>query len=213
MQRLTWIGTLFVSLVLTACGASGAEGTGTMAGMDHTPMPMATAGAQGMTDGMMGMDHGTMPMGTATADLPYDARFIDSMIVHHQGAIAMANDALQQGERSEIKDLAATIINAQEAEIAQMRAWRTLWYPDLADTGGMGMSMGEMMIRTDASTPFDQRFLEAMIPHHQGAIDMAKDAQQTAEHQELKTLADTIIADQEREIAQMQQWLKDWYGR
>lgn len=189
--------------------AAPAATTSGMAGMDHGSM--ATAAPAATAGGMAGMDHGNMPMGNSNA--PYDAQFIDSMIIHHQGAIDMANQALKEGQRQEIKDLAANIIKAQEAEIAQMRAWRTQWYPNLADTGGTGMAMGDMAISSDTSKPFDQRFIEAMIPHHQGAIAMAKDAQQKAERQEIKTLAGNIIADQEKEIAQMQQWLKDWFGQ
>lgn len=200
-------GLLFAALLLSACGAAQTGGTGSTPvvsnGTVATAVPAATA------DAMAGMDHGSVPMGDAS----YDAQFIDSMIMHHQGAIEMANQALKEGERQEIKDLAANIIKAQEAEIAQMQDWRKQWYPDLADTGGMGMSMGEMMVSTDTSKPFDQRFIASMIPHHQSAVEMARDAQGKAEHAEIKTLAGNIITDQEREIAQMQQWLKDWFGK
>jgi uncharacterized protein (DUF305 family) len=144
---------------------------------------------------------------------PYDAQFIDSMIIHHQGAIDMANQALKEAEKPEIKTLAENIVKAQQSEIAQMQDWRKAWYPDLAPTGGMNMAMGEMMIGTDANKPFDQRFIEAMIPHHEGAIAMAKDAQQKAEHTEIKTLASTIITAQESEIAEMQQWSQQWFGK
>ena len=54
----------------------------------------------------------------------------------------------------------------------------------------------------------DVDFRTHMIPHHQGAIDMAKVALQHAKNPETKKLAETIIADQEREIAEMQAWLK-----
>ena len=93
-----------------------------------------------------------------------------------------------------------------------MTAWRQQWYPDLAPTGGMDMGMGDMEISADESKPFDQRFMEAMISHHQGAIDMAQMALQMAEHQEIKTLADAIIAAQQAEVEQMQGWLQEWYG-
>lgn len=152
-------------------------------------------------------------MSTMPDSGPYDALFIDSMILHHRGAIDMANQALKEATRPEIKTLAENIIKAQEAEIKQMQAWRNSWYPNLAETAGMGMDMGTMEISSDTSKPFEQRFIEAMIPHHQGAIGMARDAQQKTEHEEIKKLAGEIVTAQEAEIAQMKQWLKDWYGQ
>ena len=71
------------------------------------------------------MDHGSMP---GMSEAPYDATFIDGMIIHHEGAIAMARDALQKAERQEIKGLAQAVITAQEGEIAQMRQWLKDWY-------------------------------------------------------------------------------------
>lgn len=145
------------------------------------------------------------------SDAPYDAQFIANMTVHHEGAIVMARQALTQAERPEIKDLANAIVTAQEGEIAQMQAWRTAWYPELAETPATTMDMGPMEVPAGV-TPFDQRFIEAMIPHHQSAIMMAQDALQNAERPEIKALAQAIITAQEAEIAQMRQWLKDWYG-
>lgn len=142
---------------------------------------------------------------------PYDALFIDSMIVHHEGAIAMAEQELVDAERPEIRQLAEAIISAQQAEIAQLREWRSAWYPDHGPTSSMQMEMGPMVV-ANGSAPFEQRFIEAMIPHHEGAVAMARDALQKAAHQELKGLAQAIIAAQESEIAQMRRWLQEWYG-
>jgi uncharacterized protein (DUF305 family) len=194
---------LLTSLTLAACGASPSAGpasapTNAPAGAAPTAMP----------ETMPGMDHGSM---AGMSDAPYDATFIDSMIVHHEGAITMAKQAQEQAERQEIKDLAQAIITAQEAEITQLREWRTAWHPDLADTGGMGMDMGDMEVPA-GEAPFDQRFIQAMIPHHEGAIAMAQDALQNAERQEIKDLAQAIITAQEGEIAQMKTWLQEWYG-
>lgn len=174
-------------IVLAACGG----------------VPQSTPASQ-----MSGMEH-DMPQ----SDLPYDALFVDSMIVHHQGAIDMANQALNEASKAEIKTLAENIIKTQTAEINQLKEWRQAWYPDLAETKGMGMAMGAMAVSDDTARPFDQRFIEAMIPHHEGAISMAGDAQQKAQHEEIKRLADTIIAAQTAEITEMKQWLKDWYGQ
>jgi uncharacterized protein (DUF305 family) len=204
------------ALALAACGAG------------STAIPAAaptdTSAATAMPSTMPGMDHGTMAPTTMPSDMagmdhgvvsaegqPYDATFIDGMIAHHEGAITMANQALQQAEHQEIKDLAQAIVSAQEQEIGKMKEWRTSWYPDLPETTGMDMDIGPMEVAA-GDTPFDQRFIQAMIPHHEGAIAMARDAQTKAEHQEIKALAEAIITAQDGEIAQMRQWLKDWYG-
>ena len=77
---------------------------------------------------------------------------------------------------------------------------------------GMGMTMDDMvmMLNNKTGDDFDMAFLEGMIPHHQGAIDMAKMAQQSAKHQEIKTMANGIISAQQKEIDQMKQWMKAW---
>jgi uncharacterized protein (DUF305 family) len=204
------IGLLFA---LAAC-------TPGMTGMDHGSMDQA-----GDHSGMAGMDHGEMDPeedhgGMAGMDhsammessLPFDAQFIDGMIEHHLGAVEMAQEALERGEQPELLELAQAILDAQEPEIAQMREWRELWYPDLPMSGGMDMDMGAMSVSDDESLPYDQRFLEAMISHHQGAIDMAQAALTNAENTELITLAREIITTQQAEIDQMQSWLREWFG-
>ncbi|MFA6000843.1 MAG: DUF305 domain-containing protein, partial [Thermoleophilia bacterium] len=65
---------------------------------------------------------------------------------------------------------------------------------------------------SEASRPFDLRFIEAMTPHHEGAITMARDAKLNAEHDKIKNLADAIIAAQEAEIEQMKNWKESWYS-
>lgn len=70
-----------------------------------------------------------------------------------------------------------------------------------------------MQVSDEAGKPFDQRFSEAMIPHHEGALAMAEDALQKAEQPEIKELAQAIINAQETEIAQMRQWRQEWFGQ
>ena len=57
---------------------------------------------------------------------------------------------------------------------------------------------------------FDKAFIEQMIPHHQGAIEMAQLASKNASHQEIKDMADDIISAQTSEIEMMQDWQKSW---
>lgn len=63
-----------------------------------------------------------------------------------------------------------------------------------------------------ASAPFDLQFIDTMIAHHQGAIEMAELVDTRAQHNELKTLAKAIISDQRREISQMREWRANWFG-
>ncbi len=172
-----------------------------------------------------GMNH-SMEMDLGAADANYDLRFIDAMSIHHQGAIEMAKEAQQKSQRPEIKKLAQDIITAQNREIKQLKQWRQAWYPKagnkpMAQNSQMGhmmeMSseqMQSMMMNTDlgaADPKFDLRFINAMVPHHQGAVTMAGDALNKSKRPEIKKLAQEIINSQQAEIAQMQQWRKAWY--
>lgn len=73
-------------------------------------------------------------------------------------------------------------------------------------------SMTSMMSALDGKTgdDFDEAFLNQMIMHHQGAIDMAKLAEKQAGHEEIKELSKSIVTAQEKEIGQMQMWQADW---
>jgi len=74
------------------------------------------------------------------------------------------------------------------------------------------MAMGEMtnMLKNKTGDDFDKAFVEQMIIHHQGAIDMAKLAQTNSKHDEVKNLANNILSAQSKEIDMMQIWQGDW---
>ena len=82
----------------------------------------------------------------------------------------------------------------------------------MEQSGTSSLSMSDMVTNLNGKTgdAFDKEFLAGMIVHHQGAIDMAKLAAAQAKHQEVKDLANNIVAAQNREIAQMQAWQKNW---
>ena len=76
---------------------------------------------------MPGMAQSHMDMGHMTAmqaGPQYDAMFIDMMVPHHEGAVAMSQEALERAEHAEVKTLAQSIIKAQTGEIAQMKQWK-----------------------------------------------------------------------------------------
>mgnify|MGYP001589929938 CR=1 FL=1 len=58
----------------------------------------------------------------------FDQAFLSGMIMHHQGAVSMAQAALQNAKHQEIKDMAKAIISAQTSEISQMQQWQKSWY-------------------------------------------------------------------------------------
>jgi uncharacterized protein (DUF305 family) len=175
----------------------------------NTPGPPTTHGMMG--NGMMG--HGMM--GSTNLSDPYDLRFLDEMIVHHEMAIGMVQMMISQSTHPELRDLGQRIITGQQQQIDQMTVWRQQWYPNAPPlSGGMmgngttGM-MGRGMMHGDFA---DRMFLTLMIPHHQRAIDMGNDALGNALHPDLKGLAKDIIAVQSAEITEMRGYLAAWYG-
>jgi uncharacterized protein (DUF305 family) len=217
------------SSVLTACSTTTSQ--------NQSQAPNATTTATDTSDkqpinhdvGMdrSGMNH-SMAIDLGPADANYDLRFIDAMIPHHQGATLMAKEAQQKSKRPEIKKLAEDIIKAQNQEISQMKKWRTAWYPKAGDKPmaydaqkGQMMEMSSeqmqaMMMNMDLGTAdaeFDLRFINAMIPHHESAVTMAKDALQKSQRSEIKNLAQAIIKAQDTEINQMKQWRTAWYKK
>ena len=214
---------LAVALILVACGGAGAdqqgggyaghgehgeaEKTGGMAGMDHSEM-----------------DHGSMDMGSGGMAREMvmengrysDRAFIDAMVPHHQGAVEMAEVALENAEHDEIKQLSRNIVSAQEAEIEELKSIKeeefgTSEVPMEAGAGemeAMGMTDPAELANKD---PFDRAFIDAMIPHHESAIEMAQVAYRESNNPEIMALAEGIVEAQSREITQMERWRKEWY--
>ena len=230
--------TLLISSIALITGVSACNSSSKSA-MEPaaTPIVAATPAAT-MNHGTMkngGMDHGAMKNGgmnhsmdLGPADADYDLRFIDAMIPHHEGAVVMAKDLAQKTKRPELQKLAKDVIEAQTQEIAQMKQWRKTWYPKAPNTPmawhaemkhSMAMSLDQMksmqmdMDLGKADAEYDLRFMQAMVPHHQAAVVMAQDMAQKTKRPELQKLAKEIIASQQTEIDQMQQWQKSWYKK
>lgn len=201
------------SLGLAACSHDASNQSG------QSTAPAASGHSMG------GMDHGGMSLGPK--DESFDLRFIDGMVPHHEGAVLMAREALEKSSRPEIRSLAEAIISAQETEISQLQTWRKAWYPNAGDQPVTWHdSMNHMMPMTQemrdammmagdlgaADDQFDRRFIDAMIPHHKGALVMAQEALEKSDRPEIRKMAEEIFSSQQQEIEQMQAWRKAWYG-
>ena len=217
----TWLLTLLlaVTVILAACGGAGGGQLGSGSGSKQEPAEKA--------DGMdhSQMNHGSMDMGSngMTRQMVMengkysDKAFIDSMVPHHQGAIEMARVALKNAEHAEIKELSRNIISSQQAEIEELKAIKKEEFgtsnvpmemsPE--QMRSMGMMMDPQELANDEL--FDKAFIDAMIPHHQSAIEMAEVAYEKSKNPRIKELAENIMSAQKREIEQMKQWRKDWF--
>jgi len=229
-----------LTFTLAACGGTTSTATST------TPPASTTSAAGGSASTPSAMMTSPMMSGQASAILPApaasadhnaaDLSFTQQMIVHHQGAVEMADLAPSRAANQQVKDLAIKIKAAQAPEIEQMTGWLTLWgaavptstetsTPDGGmDHGGMsgemstaatGMAMPGMMSDaqmqqlTDATgAEFDRLFLQLMIMHHQGAIEMSDTELAQGSNPEAIALAGSIKTSQTAEITEMQQLLQ-----
>lgn len=137
-----------------------------------------------------------------------DIMFAQMMIPHHEQAVELATIAQSNTTNPAILDLADRIANAQQPEIDLMTSW--------LEESGAGLDMGHAMhmpgivsdadmatIRAAMGDEFDRLFLTHMIAHHQGAIDMANDVLNTTSNADVTLLANSIVAAQSEEIAEM----------
>ena len=158
-----------------------------------------------------------------------DVTFVQGMIPHHQGALAMAQLAVGRAQDPRILDLASRVEAAQEPEIEAMTAWLEEWGEPLPedtmseDMGGMDHGSGGMDMEgvpeggvTDlggASGPeFDRMFLEMMVEHHRGAVDMAETELAEGAYPDAIDLASEIAESQTTEIAEMETILSELGG-
>ena len=120
----------------------------------------------------------------------------------------MSDIALAKSQDSEVLALATQIKNAQAPEIDQMKTWGGSHMGSHAGHMMDGMLTDEEMRALSAATgkEFDRLFLEGMIKHHEGAIDMAEMVVEST-NQEVSTLANAIITAQKEEIVRMKELL------
>lgn len=226
MSKRILSATLALAVVLTLAGCS--NGTTTSA------EPSATTSAAPSTRSTVDASAPAASSPSVDEHNAVDVMFVTMMIPHHQGAIEMSDVALTQASTQPVKDLAGRIKAAQGPEIEQMQGWLADWAAAMpmastAEDMGHGMGhgatpetsgtvddfgMGGMMnmseadmaaLRAATGVAFDKLFLQLMIAHHQGAIDMADVEIAQGLNPQALALAAAIKTSQTAEIAEMQQ--------
>lgn len=84
-------------------------------------------------------------------------------------------------------------------------------------TGDMGKDMrmmNDMMVKHlgKKDADYEKRFIDMMIPHHEGAIRSAKHAMENSNRPELKEMAKMVIDEQQKEIDKLKKWRQEWYS-
>lgn len=202
------LGTAALALALSACGDDSSAPTTEPAG---TPAPVLRPGAPGEP---AASGDGEVPRDSWT---DADAAFMQMMIPHHGQALVMSDLAPDRASSTEVLRLAERIRAAQGPEIIAMASWldgRDLPVPKAAEDashwdhaahghdGMTGMLTPQQLEELEAADgpAFDRLFLEGMIRHHQGAIDMSTDVARTGSDRQVAELSTDIISGQQAEI-------------
>ena len=154
-----------------------------------------------------------------------DVSFASEMIPHHADALVMVDMTQGRELTPEMTDLTEDIRAAQAPEIEQMADWLTAWGEEVPETSrdhvnshdmddmgemgdGMGMDPDDLAALEDSDgTAFEQMWLQMMIEHHEGAIEMAQDEQSDGVSDDAVALAESIVASQTAEIDRMETML------
>ena len=146
---------------------------------------------------------------TAYGDM--EIMFAQEMVPHHRQAITMSGYALKNSSNADVVGLAKKIITAQKGEIAQLTSWIKRSGQSMTSSHSMGMS-GMLsstqlaQLKSLKGKAFDKAFLEAMVEHHSGALQMVSWIS-TSTRSDVKVMAVNIKKAQTAEIAAMKKMI------
>ncbi|CAM3684419.1 hypothetical protein GCM10009799_42800 [Nocardiopsis rhodophaea] len=180
-------------------------------------LPLALAGSVILAAcGGTGGDDDAAPA-TATAAVDYndtDAQFARMMIPHHEQAVEMSELAEKNRAGTQVRDLADKISAAQGPEIEKLKGMLKTWGEKPLSDGEVADAMDGMMtpdqmadVKKATGDEFDNLYLELMVEHHEGAVEMARKEIDDGVNPEAMQMAEDIVDAQESEIASMKDML------
>ncbi|MFB8119839.1 DUF305 domain-containing protein [Streptomyces sp. NPDC056465] len=182
------------SLVLAACGSDDDASAGHDGHGPSFSAPASATASQGEHNGA-------------------DVAFAKGMIPHHRQAVEMADLAPGRVQSTEVEKLAGEIKKAQDPEIKTLSGWLASWGEEVPaegagdhsmhDMGGMMTAENMDSLKNASGKAFDTAFMEMMIKHHQGAVEMAKTEKAEGSFLDATKMADAIITSQTAEISRM----------
>jgi uncharacterized protein (DUF305 family) len=147
----------------------------------------------------------TMDLGSA--DRTYDLRYINAMIVHHRGAMLLAEQLQQSTTRPEMNALATEILTNEPKAIDELYAWKKEWYND-------SRTVRDPIVANlgTAGDTFDLRFLNAIIAHHEAGLLMTKDASMKSSRAEILDNANAVSAFLTNGLQVLKGLRQTWYN-
>ncbi|MGB3604013.1 DUF305 domain-containing protein [Gordonia sp. (in: high G+C Gram-positive bacteria)] len=143
-----------------------------------------------------------------------DTMFAQMMLPHHEQALVMSDIILGKSDiPQQVTDIAKQIKDAQGPEIAQLKEWLTTWGEPVSvpmdhEMDGMLSEAELQQLREAQGNAAAKLFLEQMIEHHEGAVDMAEDEIEDGKNADSIAMARSIVESQQKEIDTMKEMLK-----
>ncbi len=158
------------------------------------------------------MDDMMVKMHDQTPSRNNNADFATMMIAHHVGAVEMSELLLEKGKDPILKSFAEEVIAAQNTEIEQMKNFqntREISTDYEKFQQALNQSMAAMMDKNiKVHHDIDKDYVQQMIPHHKSAVEMAEVYLKFGKQPELLKLSKSIVAEQNKEIAELEMWLQ-----
>lgn len=158
------------------------------------------------------MDDMMVKMHDQTPSRNNNADFATMMITHHVGAVEMSELLLEKGKDPILKSFAEEVIAAQNTEIEQMKNFqntREISTDYEKFQQALNQSMAAMMDKNiKVHDDIDKDYAQQMIPHHKSAVEMAEVYLKFGKQPELLKLSKSIVAEQNKEIAELEMWLQ-----